>query len=84
MVNHGAKPRQYKDTNSIEGVWSSHFKNPIHGTYHNNISYKYLQNYADEFTFRYNTRNYTEKKRLEFLFLTMMGKPLTYQEFSQL
>ena len=88
MVNHSAKPKQYKKgevtTNSIEGVWSSHLKVPIKGTYHNNISDKYLQNYADEFAFRYNTRKYTEKKRLELLFLAMMGKPLTYQEFSQI
>lgn len=70
-------------TNRIENVWSV-FKKTIKGTYHNNISDKYLPNYINELTFRYNTRKYTEEKRLELLFLTMMGKPLTYQEFSRL
>jgi transposase-like protein len=70
-------------TNRIENVWSV-FKKTIKGTYHNNISDKYLPNYINELTFRYNTRKYTEEKRLELLFLTMMGRSLTYQEFSQL
>ena len=91
MVNHSAKPKQYvkKDangkitTNSIEGVWSSHFKVPIKGTYHNNISDKYLQNYADEFAFRYNTREWDEMERIEFFLLALLNKPLTYDEFKQ-
>jgi len=79
---------QYKDgevtTNSIEGVWSPHFKVTIKGTYHNNISDKYLQNYADEFTFRYNTREWDEIERIEFFLLALLNKPLTYDEFKQL
>ena len=71
-------------TNSIEGVWSPHFKVTINGTYHNNISDKYLQNYADEFTFRYNTRNYTERNRFDLTLSTILGKNLTYREFSSL
>ena len=90
MVNHSAKPKQYvkKDanggkitTNSIEGVWSPFFKVTINGTYHNNISDKYLQNYADEFTFRYNTRNYTERDRFELALSAILGKKITYKEF---
>ena len=70
-------------TNSIESVWN-HFKNPIHGTYHNNISDKYLQNYIDEFTFRFNTRKWEEQDRVDFLLSAVVGNHLTYQEFSQL
>jgi hypothetical protein len=47
------------------------------------MSNKYLQNYADEFTFRYNTRKWSEEKRIEFLLLALLGKPLTYDEFKQ-
>ena len=70
-------------TNSIESVWN-HFKNPIHGTYHNNISDKYLQNYIDEFTFRFNTRKWSKRNRVDFLSSVVVGNNLTYQEFNQL
>lgn len=42
-------------TNSIEGFWSQ-LKRSIKGTYHC-VSPKYLQNYVDEFVFRYNYRD---------------------------
>lgn len=42
-------------TNSIEGFWSQ-LKRSISGTHHA-VSPKYLQNYVDEFVFRYNLRN---------------------------
>lgn len=42
-------------TNTIEGWWSQ-FKRSVHGSYHS-VSAKYLQNYLDEFAFRYNLRN---------------------------
>jgi len=75
IVNHSIK--QYVNgkvsTNSIENVWT-HFKNLIHGTYHNNISDKYLQKYADEFTFRFNTRNYTEYDRFDLALSAIVGK----------
>lgn len=41
-------------TNTIEGFWSQ-LKRSLDGTYHA-VSPKYLQNYVDEFTFRYNHR----------------------------
>jgi len=78
IVNHSAK--QYVNgkasTNSAENVWT-HFKNLIHGTYHNNVSDKYLQNYADEFTFRFNTKKWSEQNRFDSLVSTV------YQEFNQ-
>lgn len=41
-------------TNTIEGFWSQ-LKRSINGTYHC-VSPKYLQNYVDEFVYRYNSR----------------------------
>lgn len=41
-------------TNTIEGFWSQ-LKRSIDGTHHS-VSRKYLQNYVDEFAFRYNRR----------------------------
>ena len=42
-------------TNTIEGFWSL-VKREIVGVYHG-VRDKYLQNYLDEYTFRYNNRN---------------------------
>ena len=52
-------------TNTIEGFWSL-LKRGIVGIYHF-TSKKYLQNYVDEFVFRYNTRNYIEFDRFNLL-----------------
>jgi len=41
-------------TNTVEGLWSQ-IKRSIDGTYHA-VSKKYLQNYLDEFAYRYNHR----------------------------
>lgn len=41
-------------TNTIEGFWSL-TKNGIRGVYHN-VSAKYLQNYLNEYAFRFNRR----------------------------
>ena len=43
-------------TNGIENVWS-HFDRMMLGTYIR-VSRKHLQKYVDEFTFRFNTRNF--------------------------
>lgn len=57
-VNHGA--RQWVNglayTNTIEGFWSQ-LKRSIDGTYHA-VSPKYLQQYVNEFAWRYNNRFY--------------------------
>jgi hypothetical protein len=42
-------------TNTIEGFWSL-VKRGIGGVYHQ-VSQKYLQNYLDEYSFRYNRRD---------------------------
>lgn len=56
-VDHGAEEyaRGNVHTNTIEGFWSQ-LKRSINGTYHA-VSPKYLQNYVDEFSYRYNHRN---------------------------
>src|SRR5204863_8010193 len=43
-----------RHTNSIEGFWSL-VKNGMRGVNHS-VSKKYLQNYLDEYSFRYNRR----------------------------
>lgn len=64
----------FASTNSIEGHWS-HLKRTLNGTYHN-VSRKHLQKYADESTFRYNTKNKTEAARFSLLMskITINGK----------
>lgn len=52
-------------TNGIECAWS-HLKRTIFGTYYK-VSKKYLQQYVDEFTFRFNTRNIGDFQRFELL-----------------
>lgn len=56
-INHSAKVYVAGDvhTNTIEGFWSL-VKRGIGGVYHS-VSAKYLQNYLDEYSFRYNRRD---------------------------
>ena len=56
-VNHSANEYVHgiAHTNSLEGFWS-HLKRSILGT-HGWVSRKYLQQYVDEFAFRFNTRH---------------------------
>lgn len=56
-VNHssGEYGRGIIHNNTIEGVWSQ-FKRGITGVYRH-VSKKYLQNYVNEYSFRYNYRN---------------------------
>ena len=79
-VNH--KIKQYVNgkasTNSTEN-FNSRLKRGIYGTYHW-ISKKHTQKYVDEFVFRYNTRNYSDKNRFDLLLSSVAGKRLTYQE----
>ena len=69
---HGVVPHKEKifvlgkaHTNTIEGFWSLS-KNGIRGTYHA-VSDKYLQNYLNEYAFRYNHRNDVTPMFLTFL-----------------
>jgi transposase-like protein len=56
-VKHSAKEYVVGDvhTNTIEGFWSQ-LKRSVNGTYHS-VSVKYLQQYVNEFAYRYNYRN---------------------------
>ena len=63
-------------TNSLEGFWSL-FKRGINGIYHQ-ISDKHLQQYVDEFVFRYNTRKQTEDFRFDSM-LNNINTHLTYK-----
>jgi len=64
-------------TNTIEGFWSL-LKRGIVGIYHF-TSKKHLQNYVDEFVFRYNTRNNSECDRFNLL-LANTEVRTTYKE----
>lgn len=81
IVDH--KRKQYVNdsgatTNGIENVWSN-FKKGIIGIYHNRVSRKHLQGYADEFAFRHNTRKDSTCGRFNVLLSGACGKRLTYQ-----
>jgi hypothetical protein len=62
-------------TNTIEGFWGI-LKRGIIGVYHR-ASRKYLQLYANEYVFRYNTRKQSDMDRF-YLFLQNIGNRLTY------
>lgn len=57
-------------TNTIEGFWSQ-CKNGIRGVYHA-VSAKYLQNYLNEYAFRYNHRDDVTPMFLSFLSLAAL------------
>ena len=67
FVNHGAREYVQSDvyTNTIEGFWAV-LKRGVLGIYHS-WSKKYLQDYVDEFVFRYNTRDYSDSQRFNLL-----------------
>lgn len=62
-VNHSQKEyvRGEVHTNNIEAFWSV-LKRGIYGIYHQ-VSAKHLQRYCDEFSFRYNTRLFSDVDR---------------------
>jgi transposase-like protein len=64
-------------TNTVEGFWSL-LKRGIVGIYHF-VSKKHIQNYVDEFVFRYNTRSSSEYDRFNLL-LANSGVRTTYEE----
>ena len=65
-------------TNSLEGFWSL-LKRGVDGIYHS-MSSKHLQQYIDEFVFRYNTRQCTESYRFD----TMLNNINTHITYKQL
>lgn len=77
-VHHGAGEYVLGDchTNTMEGFWSL-LKRGLMGIYHS-VSAKHLQQYLDEFVFRYNTRDMNESNRFDAM-LNQMAVRLTYQ-----
>lgn len=65
-------------TNTLEGYWSL-VKRGCVGIYHS-WSAKHLQKYLDEFTFRYNTRKFSENER----FNAMLGNIASTLPYKQL
>jgi transposase-like protein len=84
QVNHVAKEYvRYENgkcitTNSIEGFFSL-LKRGIYGTYHQ-VGKPYLQQYLNEFDFRYNSRKVTDAERTEAALKATEGKRLTLRE----
>jgi transposase-like protein len=78
-VNHSAK--QYVNgmahTNGIENFWS-HLKRGMDGIYHW-CSVKHLQVYIDEYTLRFNTRDYSTTKRFNVILQNMVQR-LKYKD----
>jgi transposase len=66
-IKHSSKVYVVGDihTNSVEGFWSL-IKRGIGGVYHQ-VSQKFLQNYSDEYSFRYNHRHDLEPMFMTFL-----------------
>lgn len=81
-VNHSMQEyaRGVIHTNSIEGVFSM-FDRMVIGTYHY-VSPKHMQKYADELSFRYNSRHVTGCARFNLL-LQHSAKRLTYNTLIQ-
>ena len=77
-VNHSAGEfvRGNVHTNGIENFWSV-MKRGVYGIYHQ-ISYKHLQRYCNEFTYRYNTREIKDCDRFV-LSLQNIERRLTYK-----
>ena len=87
FVHHGVVDHTKKEygrgiyyTNGIEGCFS-HFDRMVIGTYHS-LSTKHLQKYADEFSFRYNSRKDTDLVRFNALLLNCTNR-LTYNQLTK-
>lgn len=78
-VSHGSGQYVNGDahTNTIEGFWSL-FKRGVVGIYHF-VSKKHLNQYLNEFAYRYNTRNLSESNRFKMLLDNCAGR-LTYAQ----
>jgi transposase-like protein len=66
-------------TNTIENFWSV-LKRGIYGTYHF-ISTKHVQNYLEEFAFRFNSRTFTEAQRFDAL-IGISNHRITYKQLT--
>jgi len=66
-------------TNAIENFWSL-LKRGIYGTYHF-ISTYHVQNYLEEFAFRFNSRNITEAQRFDKL-ISLSDQRITYKNLT--
>lgn len=75
--NEGEYVKDDSHTNTMEGFWSL-LKRGVVGIYHS-MSDKHLQNYIDEFVFRYNSRTYSESYRFDAM-LNNINTHLTYKE----
>jgi len=58
-------------TNSVEGFWSQ-LKRSIDGTYHH-VTPEHLQEYADEYSFRYNHRKHEQP-----MFISILGQVIEH------
>ncbi len=67
-------------TNGVENFWSL-FKRGIIGIYHQ-VSPKHLQRYADEFAYRYNTRQIGDQERLATVLTHTKGR-LKYKDLTK-
>ena len=79
FVKHGEGQYVVKNchTNTVEGFFSL-LKRGIVGIYHF-VSAKHLNNYLNEFTFRYNSKELSEENRFNLLLSECNNKRLTYQ-----
>ncbi len=79
IVNHSAKEyvNGMAHTNGVENFWS-HFKRGVDGIYHW-VSVGHLQAYVDEFSYRFNTRDFSTSQRFNVVLENMAGR-LTYKD----
>ena len=87
LYHHGTVKHSTKEyvndmahTNGIESVWAV-LKRGYHGTFHH-VSFKHLQRYVDEFTFRLNEGrcDVDTLDRMVSLFRNIGGRRLPYRE----
>jgi transposase-like protein len=64
-------------TNTVENFWSV-MKRGVYGIYHQ-LSYKHLQRYCDEFSYRYNNRKMNDADRFTITLRNTTGR-LTYKD----
>jgi transposase-like protein len=78
-VNHSKREwvRGNVYTNGVENFWSV-MKRGVYGIYHQ-ISYKHLQRYCDEFSYRYNSRELSDGNRFELTLQRVEGR-LSYKQ----